>query len=83
MILEALIDYRLCLCVRRGGGGFRLRGLCPCCKIHRGDYIHVVKFIGGGGGIMSMLQNSWGGGLCPRIQILAGGGGVRGDIVLH
>ena len=67
------------MCVGGGGGGFRLRGLCPCCKIHRGDYVHVVKFMGGG--IMSMLQNSWGG-LCPRIQILAGGG-VRGDIVLH
>ena len=51
MILEALIEYRLCLCVRRGG--LRLRGLCPCCKIHRGDYVHVVKFMGG----MSMLQN--------------------------
>ena len=36
--------------------GFRLRGLCPCCKIHRGDYVHVVKIMGG-----SMLQNSWGG----------------------
>ena len=58
MFLEALIEYRLCLCVRRGGG-FRLRGLCPCCKIQWGDYVHVVKFMGGG--IMSMLQNSWGG----------------------
>ena len=60
----------VCVCV--GGGGFRLRGLCPCCKIHRGDwglcsccrihggdYVHVAKFMGGG--------------LCPRIQILAGG----------
>ena len=71
MILEALIEYRLCLCVL-GGWGFRLRGLCPCCKIHRGDYVHVVKIMGG---IMSMFQNSWRGGLCPRIQILAGGGG--------
>ena len=35
------------MCVRGGGGGFRLRGLCPCCKIHRGDYVHVVKFMGG------------------------------------
>ena len=26
-------------------------------------------------GIMSMLQNSWGGGLCPRIQIHGGEGG--------
>ena len=34
---------------------------------------------------MPMLQNSWGRGLCPRIQILAGwgGGGGPGDIVLH
>ena len=32
-----------------------------------GNYGHVVKFMGG---IMSMLQKSWGGGgLCPRIQI--------------
>ena len=23
-----------------GGGG----GLCPCCKIHGGDYVHVYKF---------------------------------------
>ena len=59
MILEALIEYRLCLCVRRGGGGgFRLRGLCPCCKIHRGDYVHVVKFMGGG--------------LCPCCKIHGG-----------
>ena len=24
-------------------------GLCYRCKIHRGDYVHVVKFIWGGG----------------------------------
>ena len=42
----------VCACV---WGGFRLRGLCPCCKIHRGDYVHVVKFMGGR--VMSMLQN--------------------------
>ena len=85
MILEALIEYRLCLCVRRGvGGGFRLRGLCPCCKIHRGggglcpcckihgggDYVHVAKFMGG---IMSTYTNfSRGGGLsggyCPTLR---------------
>ena len=43
MILEASIEYRLCLCVRRGGGGgdFVWEG-----------YVHVVKFIEG---IMSML----------------------------
>ena len=52
MFLEALIEYRLCLCVHtqgEGGGGSSGR-----------VYVHVVKFIGGGGGIMSMLQNSWG-----------------------
>ena len=64
-------------------GGFRLRGLCPCCKIHRGDYVHVVKFMGGGGGLCPCCKIN-GGGSCPRIQIVAGGGGVvRGDIVLH
>ena len=66
--MEALIEYRLCLCVRRGGGISSERvyvhvvkfigGLCPRCKIHRGgDYVLVAKFMGGGGG------------LCPRIQI--------------
>ena len=48
------------------GGDFVQEGLCPGGKIHRGDYVHVVKFKEGGG--MSPLQNSWGG-LCPRIQI--------------
>ena len=77
MILEALIEYRLYLCVRRvGGGEVRLRGLCPCCKIHRGDYVHVVKFMGGGlcpcckihGGIISTYTNfSRGGGLSGGI----------------
>ena len=33
-------------------------------KNSRGDYVHVVKFIGG---IMFMLQIH--GGLCPRIHI--------------
>ena len=80
MILEALIEYRLCLCVRVGGG-FRLRGLCPCCKIHRGDYVHVVKFMGGegyvhvaklmGGGTMSTYTN------CSR------GGGLSGGILSY
>ena len=45
MFLEALIEYRLCLCVRRGD--FVCEGLCPGCKIHRGDYVHVAKFMGG------------------------------------
>ena len=87
MIFEALIEYRcidcVCVCVCVWGGGFRLRGLCPCCKIHRGDYVHVVKFIGGEGYVH--VAKLMGGGLCPRIQIVAGGGGVfvRGDIVLH
>ena len=26
LFLEALIEYRLCLCVHRGGGGFRPGG---------------------------------------------------------
>ena len=59
-------------------GGFRLRGLCPCCKIHRGDYVHVVKFIRGGDYFHVAKFMGGGGGLCPRIQILAGGGVVRG-----
>ena len=41
MFLGALIEYRLCLCVRRGGG----------------DYVHVAKFMGEGGGIMSTYTN--------------------------
>ena len=69
-----------------GGGRFRLRGLCPCCKIHRGDYVHVVKIMGGD--YVHVAKFMGGGGLCPRIQILAGGGcpgggGGGGDIVLH
>ena len=59
-----------------GGGGFHLRGLCPCCKIHRGDYVHVVKIMGGDyvhvakfvGGIMSTYTNfsRRGGGMLSR-----------------
>ena len=30
-----------------GGGDFVREGLCPCCKIHRGDCVHVAKFIRG------------------------------------
>ena len=72
MFLEALIEYRLCLCVHtqgEGGGGSSGR-----------VYVHVVKFIGGGlcpcckihGGIMSTYTS------------LSRGGVVRGDInVLH
>ena len=41
-------------------GDFLRERLCPCCKIYSGDYVQVVKFIGGGGGIMSTLQNSRG-----------------------
>ena len=70
------------MCVGGGGGGVRLRGLCPCCKTHRGDYVHVVKVMGGDYVHVAKFM----GGLCPRIQILARGGGggvVRGDIVLH
>ena len=43
MFLEALIEYRLCLHVRSGGGG----GISS-----ERVYVHVVKFIGG---IMSTL----------------------------
>ena len=42
MFLEALIEYRLCLRVRREGGGISSERV----------YVHVVKFIGG---IMSTL----------------------------
>ena len=83
MFLEALIEYRLCLCVRRGD--FVRESLCPCCKIHTGVYVHVVKFIGGRGGgggggdyvhvakfmggIMSTYTNlSRGGGGCPTLS---------------
>ena len=58
----------MCLCVRRGGGGGGVvrEGLCPFCKIHRGDYVHVVKFIGGGDYVHVA---KFMGGLCPRIQM--------------
>ena len=42
MFLEALIEYRLRLCVCVGGGGISSERV----------YVHVVKFIGG---IMSTL----------------------------
>ena len=42
MFLEALIEYRLCLCVWGGGGGISSERV----------YVHVVKFTGG---IMSTL----------------------------
>ena len=49
-----------------------------------GDYVHVVKFIGGGGvGIMSMLQNSWGDYVHENKFEQGGGGSCPGDIVLH
>ena len=57
-----------------GGGDFVREGLCPCCKIHRGDYVHVVKFIGG---IMSTLQNSWGD-YVHVYKFEQGGGGCPG-----
>ena len=75
MFLEALIEYRLCLCVRRGGG-FRLRGLFPRCKIHGGGGLCPCCKIHGGG--LCPCCKIHGGGLCPRIQILAGGVVVRG-----
>ena len=60
MFLEALIEYRLCLHVRSGGGGGIsyervyvhvvkfIGGLSLRCKIHGGgDYVHVAKFMEG------------------------------------
>ena len=41
-------------------GAISSGGLCPSCKIQRGDYVPVVKLMGGGGG--------GGVGLCPHIQ---------------
>ena len=41
--------------------------LCACCKIHIGDYVHIVKFIGGGWG-----GGGGGGGLCPCCKIHGG-----------
>ena len=32
------------MCVGGRGGDFILERLCPCCKIHRGDYVRVSKF---------------------------------------
>ena len=59
-----------------------MRGLCPCCKIHRGDYVHVVKIMGGGDYVHVA---KFMGGLCPSIQILAGGGegGLSGGILSY
>ena len=53
------------MCGVGGGGDFIWEELCLCCRIHREDYVHVVKFIGGS---MSTLQNSRGWGLCPPIK---------------
>ena len=61
MFLEALTEYRLCLFVRRGD--FVREGLCPCCKIHRGDYVHVGKFMGGN--YVHIYKFEQGGGRCP------------------
>ena len=57
MFLGALIEYRLCLRVRRGGGG-----IMSMLQNSWGDYVHVYKFEQGGGVVVR-----WGG----------------GDIVLH
>ena len=62
--------YDVCCNIRGSGGGvdyvldvkFSRGGLCPSCKIERGDYVHVYKneqggFVrGGGGGILSYTQ---------------------------
>ena len=57
--------YDIC-CYIRGGGG-----LCPSCKIQRGDYVLVVKFMGG---ILSTYTKmSRGGfvrgGFCPTLYL--------------
>ena len=48
-------------------------GLCPSCKIQQGgDYVLVVKFMGGGGDFVHVYKNEQGGGEF-----------VLGDFVLH
>ena len=72
--------------MRRGGGGdFVQEGLCPCCKIHMGDYVHVVKFIGGGGWGLCPCCKIHGGIMSTKTNLSRGGGGgsCPGDIVLH
>ena len=49
--------YDVCRNIRGGG-------LCPSCKIQRGDYVLVVKFSGGD----YVLVVKFMGGFCPRIQ---------------
>ena len=72
--MKNLNEVCVCVCVWGGGGWggvggggegvFIREGLCSCCKIHRGggggggDYVHVLKFRGGG--------------LCPRCKIQGG-----------
>ena len=63
-----------CVCVCGGGGGgisHRRVYLCQCCKIHRGDYVHVVKKHQGD---YKFLAKIMGGGLCLPIQKWTGGG---------
>ena len=68
------------MCV--GGGDFVREGLCPCCKIHRGDYVHVVKFIGDGDYVH--VAKFMGGDYVHVYKFEQGGGGsCPGDIVVH
>ena len=62
-------------------------GLCPSCKIQRGDYVLVVKF-SGGDYVLVVKFSGGGGGLCPSCKIHGGdfvhiykneqGGGLSG-----
>ena len=53
-------------------------GLCHRCKIHRGDNVHVVKFIGGGLCLHSKIQ---GGSMSTNTKMSRGV--CPGDFVLH
>ena len=62
----------------------RREWLCPYCKIHSGDNVHVVKFTGGD--YVHVAKFKGGGGLCPRCKIHSGdfvrGGGGGGEFVI-
>ena len=62
--------YDVC-CNIRGGG------LCPSCKIQRGDYVLVVKFSGGD----YVLAVKFMGGILSTYTKMSRGGFVRGGIM--
>ena len=53
-------------------------GLCYRCKIHRGDYVHVVKSIWGGGGGGDYVHSAKFKGDYVHLYKNEQGGGVRG-----